>query len=184
MLLSVSNFIIIIFEIYYYQVMSTGDGFFLVNRSKLGYEIINQDKKKKASNQDPQEESLVTIEAPKREKARNRQRYYIHESLTKFRVVGCFQIITFLFFLLISLFAFSLADCGTNTFDTGQGVCKDCLNGLGITCAECSSQDVCDNCKKGYMPAKNAVDWTICASCSIKHGEQCGECDADVCLGC
>ena len=64
------------FEIYYFQVMSSGDGFFLVNRSKLGYEIIdenNKSKKKKDTNAEIEvkEESIVTLEAPKREKQRN-----------------------------------------------------------------------------------------------------------------
>ena len=109
-LLSLANFVCIVFEIYYFQVMSSGDGFFLVNRSKLGYKIIDENKKaqKKDINSEIEgkEESLVTLEAPKREKRRNMQRYYFHESLTKMRVVFCVQIITFIFFLLISLLAF------------------------------------------------------------------------------
>jgi len=42
-------------------------------------------------------------------------------------------------FAIYSATAYELNKCGLNTFETGNGVCEDCLVGLGVTCKECTS---------------------------------------------
>jgi len=56
------------------------------------------------------------------------------------RFVTKFMIFWVVLFGLINLLAYSLEPCTLNTYDTGEGVCNDCLGDLGITCQECTSK--------------------------------------------
>ena len=89
-----------------------------------------------------------------------------------------------LVFSLWSGLGYEMTDCGVNTYDSGLGVCEDCLDGLGITCKQCNTQDVCSTCKPGYMQYKNAANWTICVDCDLKFGQNCVECNTKNCTKC
>lgn len=146
----------------------------MVNRSKIGYEL---EKKKRSAHEKPNmNEVLETLKAEQREKKLNFRRFYKHKT--------CSSIWTSLalscFFLLIAGIStgvpFEIPDCGKNTYDTGNGVCGDCLAGLGDTCQACTARNYCSECKPGYLQKNNSAEATICVPCFTKHEETCAEC--------
>lgn len=127
---------------------------------------------------------MDTLKSEKRERLYNLKRYLFHRVLSNFALIFLLQISLCVTFGLVSFLSFDLQDCGLNTYDTGEGVCNDCLSVLGITCKECTSQKICDVCKPGYLQFTNAADATICRKCSSVFGDKCAECSNTVCTKC
>ena len=104
--------------------------------------------------------------------------------MSSLKIASLLMCVALLIFWPASANSFELKPCGTNTYDTGKGVCNDCLQGLGVTCEECNARTFCNVCKPGYMQLTNDANWTICVPCSLKHGEHCSRCTNEVCTNC
>ena len=141
----------------------------MFNKSHIGYQIIEPKKKgaKSADNkaEDPIEPTEIE-ELDDQQKFRNA----VYEQSRDIKSIFVLQLVLLIIFSLWSGLGYDMRDCGINTYDSGLGICEDCLHGLGITCGECYNQDTCSTCKRGYMQYKNAANWTICVDCNLKHG--------------
>lgn len=139
------------FEIYNMQLISMGGEFVMINRTKLGYEVSSKKKKLLINEKANINDELETLKAVDREKKLSRQRYEIHSQMSSIKTATILSGIGLLICGLSIGLSYDLPPCGLNTYETGNGVCGDCLAGLGDTCKECTSQNYCSKCKAGYM---------------------------------
>ena len=133
-LVSTFNFCGLIAEVALMQLVSNGGSYFLLNKTHIGYEIIEPKKKAKEEERSPAPALEVMPISKEDLHEQKRLRTAIFEQSSSMKCVCFFQLIFISLFALTSFSAFSLNDCGINTYDSGLGVCKDCLNDLGITC--------------------------------------------------
>lgn len=58
--------------------------------------------------------------------------------------------------------------CNINTYEKeGEvGICSDCLERLGQTCAECDEEKFCKKCQGDeYTQVQNEQGWSLCVRC-------------------
>lgn len=127
---------------------------------------------------------LETLKAGHREKRLNYNRYNIHFTCSNVVGVAIFTFLVTLICGLSTMNSFELPNCVTNTYESDNLICEPCLPELGITCAECSSKNLCSKCKEGYMQTKNIKEKTVCDKCQLFHGENCDRCDKYKCMRC
>ena len=173
--LSLVNVLNVVGELSLIQLLSQGDSYFIWNRSYLGYKVIDHKKSKKVSLEKQREEALAQQQLAETSFIHERTDYtldkdqslrtlLIEKATTRSNAMKVMLLFVTVF-VVLSNFTYELDPCGLNTFDTGGGVCQECLSGLGVTCAECSSKQACDVCKDGYMTFMNDADYTVCVPC-------------------